>query len=240
MNSVTRSVLPDPCRRGDGLRLRRLGLADYETVWREMQAYTDSRNEASEDQLWLVQHPPVFTQGQAGKAEHVLAPGDIPVIQVDRGGQVTYHGPGQLVAYPIFDLKRMRLGVSELVNGLETAIIHTLADFDIQADRIEGLRGVWVSREKIASIGIAVRRGITFHGLALNYDPDFSHFDMINPCGLEGVKMTSISKITATQTSPVLLRQSLAKHISQLFNLDLHPWSLEQAAALVNNPSKRS
>ncbi len=196
--------------------------------------------------LMLLEHEPVLTMGRRSQESEILATREclkdqgISVHRIERGGLITYHGPGQLVAYPIFDLKRMRLGVSELVNGLETAIIHTLADFDIQADRIEGLRGVWVSREKIASIGIAVRRGITFHGLALNYDPDFSHFDMINPCGLEGVKMTSISKITATQTSPVLLRQSLAKHISKLFNLDLHPWSLEQAAALVNNPLKRS
>ena len=196
--------------------------------------------------LILLEHEPVLTMGRRSQESEILATREclkdqgISVHRIERGGLITYHGPGQLVAYPIFDLKRMRLGVSELVNGLETAIIHTLADFDILADRIEGLRGVWVSREKIASIGIAVRRGITFHGLALNYDPDFSHFDMINPCGLEGVKMTSISKITATQTSPVLLRQSLAKHISQLFNLDLHPWSLEQAAALVNNPLKRS
>ncbi len=196
--------------------------------------------------LMLLEHEPVLTMGRRSQESEILATREclkdhgISVHRIERGGLITYHGPGQLVAYPIFDLKRMRLGVSELVNGLETAIIHTLADFDIQADRIEGLRGVWVSREKIASIGIAVRRGITYHGLALNYDPDFSHFDMINPCGLEGVKMTSISKITATQTSPVLLRQSLAKHISQLFNLDLHPWSLEQAAALVNNPLKRS
>ncbi len=196
--------------------------------------------------LMLLEHEPVLTMGRRSQESEILATREclkdqgISVHRIERGGLITYHGPGQLVAYPIFDLKRMRLGVSELVNGLETAIIHTLADFDIQADRIEGLRGVWVSREKIASIGIAVRRGITYHGLALNYDPDFSHFDMINPCGLEGVKMTSISKISATQTSPVLLRQSLAKHISQLFNLDLHPWSLEQAAALVNNPSKRS
>ncbi len=196
--------------------------------------------------LMLLEHEPVLTMGRRSQESEILATREclkdqgISVHRIERGGLITYHGPGQLVAYPIFDLKRMRLGVSELVNGFETAIIHTLADFDIQADRIEGLRGVWVSREKIASIGIAVRRGITYHGLALNYDPDFSHFDMINPCGLEGVKMTSISKITATQTSPVLLRQSLAKHISQLFNLDLHPWSLEQAAALVNNPLKRS
>jgi lipoate-protein ligase B len=204
------------------------------------------KSSAQPEILILLEHEPVLTMGRRSQESEILATREclkdqgISVHRIERGGLITYHGPGQMVAYPIFDLKRMRLGVSELVNGLETAIIHTLADFDIQADRIEGLRGVWVSREKIASIGIAVRRGITFHGLALNYDPDFSHFDMINPCGLEGVKMTSISKITATQTNPVLLRRSLAKHLSQLFNLDLHPWSLEQATALVNTPSKRS
>jgi len=204
------------------------------------------KSSAQPEILILLEHEPVLTMGRRSQESEILATREclkdqgISVHRIERGGLITYHGPGQMVAYPIFDLKRMRLGVSELVNGLETAIIHTLADFDIQADRIEGLRGVWVGREKIASIGIAVRRGITFHGLALNYDPDFSHFDMINPCGLEGVKMTSISKITATQTNPVLLRRSLAKHLSQLFNLDLHPWSLEQATALVNTPSKRS
>ena len=196
--------------------------------------------------LILLEHEPVLTMGRRSQDSEILATREclkeqgISVHRIERGGLITYHGPGQLVAYPIFDLKQMRLGVSELVSGLEAAVINTLADFSIRAGRIEGLRGVWVGREKIASVGIAVRRGISFHGLALNYDPDFSHFEMINPCGLEGVKMTSISKVTATPTDPVLLRQALAGHLSQLFNLELHPWSLEQASALANIAPKKS
>ncbi len=201
------------------------------------------KGSAQPEILMMLEHEPVLTMGRRSQDSEILATRKclteqgISVHRIERGGLITYHGPGQLVAYPIFDLKQMRLGASELVNGLETAIINTLADFDIQAVRMEGLRGVWVGKEKIASIGIAVRRGITFHGLALNYDPDFSHFEMINPCGLQGVKMTSISKITATPTNPVLLRKALAGHLSKLFNLELHPWSLEQAAALVHDYS---
>jgi lipoate-protein ligase B len=204
------------------------------------------KGSAQPEILMLLEHEPVLTMGRRSQDSEILATRKclkeqgISVHRIERGGLITYHGPGQLVIYPIFDLKQMRLGVSELVNGLETVVMNTLADFSIQADRIEGLRGVWVGKEKIASIGIAVRRGITFHGLALNYDPDFSHFEMINPCGLEGVKMTSISKITATPTNPVLLRKVLAGHLSKLFNLELHPWSLEQATALINTASKRS
>lgn len=193
MNSVTRSVLPDPCRRGDGLRLRRLGLADYETVWREMQAYTDSRNEASEDQLWLVQHPPVFTQGQAGKAEHVLAPGDIPVIQVDRGGQVTYHGPGQIVAYPLIDIARKGIGVRDLVCRIEESIIRVLAFYGVRGERIAGAPGIYVGGAKIASLGLRVRRGRCYHGLAFNIDMDLEPFQRINPCGYSGLQVTQLS-----------------------------------------------
>ena len=200
------------------------------------------KNSAQPEILMLLEHEPVLTMGRRSQESEILASRKcleeqgISIHRIERGGLITYHGPGQLVAYPIFDLKRMRLGVSELVNGLEAAVIHTLDDCGVRADRIEGLRGVWVGREKIASIGIAVRRGITFHGLALNYDPDLSHFEMINPCGLEGVKMTAISKITATSTDPVRLRQLLAGHLSKVFNLEMRPWSLEQARALVGTP----
>ena len=193
MNAVTRSVSLDPRRRGDGLRLRRLGLADYETVWREMQAYTDSRNEASEDQLWLVQHPPVFTQGQAGKAEHVLAPGDIPVIQVDRGGQVTYHGPGQIVAYPLIDIARKGIGVRDLVCRIEESIIRVLAFYGVRGERIAGAPGIYVGGAKIASLGLRVRRGRCYHGLAFNIDMDLEPFQRINPCGYSGLQVTQLS-----------------------------------------------
>jgi lipoyl(octanoyl) transferase len=179
---------------GDQILLRRLGLADYEPVWRAMQAYTDERNESSGDELWLVQHPPVFTQGQAGKAEHVLAPGEIPVIQVDRGGQVTYHGPGQIVAYPLVDLRRKNLGVRDFVHRIEESIIRVLAHYGVTGERISGAPGIYVSGEKIASLGLRVRRGCTFHGLAFNIDMDLEPFRRINPCGYSGLRVTQLSR----------------------------------------------
>lgn len=193
MNAVSRSAAPDPGRNGNRFRLRRLGLADYEPVWREMRAYTDSRSEASEDQLWLVQHPPVFTQGQAGKAEHVLAPGDIPVIQVDRGGQVTYHGPGQIVAYPLIDIARKGIGVRDLVCRIEESIIRVLGFYGVPGERIAGAPGIYVGGAKIASLGLRVRRGRCYHGLAFNIDMDLEPFQRINPCGFSGLQVTQLS-----------------------------------------------
>jgi lipoyl(octanoyl) transferase len=175
------------------LRLRRLGIADYERVWREMQDFTDSRDESSGDELWLVQHPPVFTQGQAGKAEHVLAPGDIPVIQVDRGGQVTYHGPGQIVAYPLVDIRRKGITVREFVRCIEESIIQVLAQYSVKGERIEGAPGIYVAVDKVASLGLRVRRGCTFHGLAFNIDMDLEPFQRINPCGYAGLQVTQLS-----------------------------------------------
>lgn len=191
--------------------------------------------------LILLEHEPVLTMGRRSQESEILATREclleqgISVHRIERGGLVTYHGPGQLVAYTIFDLNRMRLGVSELVNGLESAVIDTLSDFDIQGGRIENFRGVWVGRKKIASIGIAVRRGITFHGLALNYDPDLAHFEMIRPCGLEGVKMTSIARISRSPVDPIRLRKMLAGNLSRLFNLELQPWSLGQARGFIDS-----
>jgi lipoyl(octanoyl) transferase len=179
------------------LQLRRLGLSDYEPVWRAMQAFTDARNESSIDELWLVQHPPVFTQGQAGKAEHVLAPGSIPVIQVDRGGQVTYHGPGQIVAYPLVDIRRKRIGVKEFVHRIEAAIIEVLAGYGVNGERIPGAPGIYVDGEKIASLGLRVRRGCTFHGLAFNIKMDLEPFQRINPCGYSGLRVTCLSRLAA-------------------------------------------
>lgn len=177
------------------LYLRRLEIADYEPVWREMQAFTDSRDKQTPDQLWLVQHPPVFTQGQAGKAEHVLAPGDIPVIQVDRGGQVTYHGPGQIVAYPLIDIRRKGIGVREFVNRIEEAIIGVLSRHGVQGQRVEGAPGIYVDGNKVASLGLRVRRGCTFHGLAFNIDMDLEPFLRINPCGYAGLRVTQLSDL---------------------------------------------
>jgi lipoyl(octanoyl) transferase len=183
------------------LRLRRLGLADYEPVWREMQAFTDRRGAATADELWLVQHPPVFTQGQAGKAEHVLAPGDIPVIQVDRGGQVTYHGPGQIVAYPLVDIRRKGIGVRDFVHRIEEAIIRVLAHYGVRGERIEGAPGIYVNGDKIASLGLRVRRGCTFHGLAFNIGMDLEPFQRINPCGYAGLRVTQLSALARVQFS---------------------------------------
>jgi len=143
--------------------------------------------------LWLVQHPPVFTQGQAGRAEHLLAPGDIPVIQVDRGGQVTYHGPGQIVCYPLIDIVRLQIGVRALVCGIEKAIIDVLKSYDVDAQLVEGAPGVYIDGVKIASLGLRIRRGKSFHGLAFNVDMDLEPFQRINPCGFRGLQVTNLS-----------------------------------------------
>jgi lipoyl(octanoyl) transferase len=185
------------------LHVKRLGLADYEPVWRRMQEFTDHRDEATPDELWLVQHPPVFTQGQAGKAEHLLAPGDIPVIQVDRGGQVTFHGPGQIVAYPLLDITRMHLGVRDLVNRLEQAIIQVLANYRVAGERMEGAPGIYVKGDKIASIGLRVRKGRTFHGLAFNIHMDLEPFQRVNPCGYAGMKVTQLADLAEVEYSEV-------------------------------------
>ena len=175
------------------LRVRDLGRVAYAPVWEAMQAFTDARDADTPDELWLVEHDPVFTLGQAGKAEHVLVPGDIPVLKVDRGGQVTYHGPGQLVAYPLLDLRRLGLGVREYVCRIEQAIIDTLAGWGIHAQRRAGAPGVYVdSGAKIAALGIRVRHGRSFHGLAFNIAMDLEPFRRINPCGYAGLDVTSV------------------------------------------------
>ncbi|WP_300619257.1 lipoyl(octanoyl) transferase LipB [Dokdonella sp.] len=172
--------------------VRRLGRQPYEPVWHAMQAFTDRRGPETTDELWVLEHDPVFTLGQAGKWEHVLMPGDIPVVPVDRGGQVTYHGPGQIVAYPLFDLRRLKIGVRELVNRIEQAIIDTLGEWNIVALRRDGAPGVYVGEAKVAALGLRVRRGCSFHGLAFNVDMDLEPFHRINPCGYEGMAVTQV------------------------------------------------
>jgi lipoyl(octanoyl) transferase len=175
------------------LLIRRLpGRSPYEPVWRAMQAFTDARTAQTPDELWVVEHEPVFTLGQAGKWEHVLNPGAIPVVPVDRGGQVTYHGPGQIVAYPLIDLRRAGIGVREYVQRIEQAVIDTLAEWNIVAGRRDGAPGVYVNGAKIAALGIRVRRGCTFHGLAFNVDMDLEPFHRINPCGFQGLQVTQV------------------------------------------------
>lgn len=170
------------------------GAADYLATFEAMKQFTDSRTGATPDELWLLQHPRVFTQGQAGKAEHVLAPGDIPVIQVDRGGQVTYHGPGQWVLYLLVDLRRRNLGVRALVTLIEESLVELLAAYGIAAAPRADAPGVYVNGDKIASLGLRVRRGCSYHGLALNVDLDLEPFQRINPCGHEGLRVTSMAE----------------------------------------------
>lgn len=174
------------------LVVRHLGLVDYQPTLEAMRQLTRERDERTPDEIWLLQHPRVFTQGQAGKAEHVLAAGDIPVVQVERGGQVTYHGPGQLVAYLMLDLRRLDLGVRELVTTMEQGLVDLLAGYGIEAAPKADAPGVYVAGDKIASLGLRVSRGCSFHGLALNVDMDMSPFLRINPCGYAGLKMVQM------------------------------------------------
>ncbi len=180
------------------LLIRTLGRQPYLPVWHAMRAFTDARDADTPDELWLLEHDPVFTLGQAGKREHVLAPGEIPVIPVDRGGQVTYHGPGQIVAYPLLDLRRLGIGVRDLVCRIEQAIIDTLAHWNIVAARREGAPGVYVGDAKIAALGLRVRRGCSFHGLAFNVAMDLEPFRRINPCGYAGLAVTQVVDLGGT------------------------------------------
>ena len=186
-----------------------------------MQRFTDARGDATTDEVWVVEHEPVFTLGQAGKDEHVLAPGDIPVLHVDRGGQVTYHGPGQIVVYPLLDLRRLGIGVRDYVCHIEQALIDTLDEWNIVAQRRDGAPGVYVGDAKIAALGIRVRRGCSFHGLAFNVALDLEPFHRINPCGYAGMAVTSVLDLGGPSgidaVKPVLL-----SHLARQFGLELH------------------
>ena len=175
--------------------IRELGLQPYQQVWQQMQAFTDQRTETSEDELWLLQHPPVYTLGKNAKVEHILDPGAIPVIQSDRGGQVTYHGPGQIIVYTLLDLNRMRIGVRGLVTRIESSIIELLKDDGVTANARAQAPGVYVDGKKIAALGLRVRRGRSFHGLALNVDMDLEPFSRINPCGYQDLEVTQLSDL---------------------------------------------
>ena len=192
--------------------IRRLGVANYDPTWRAMQDFTQSRDQSTPDEIWLLEHPPVFTLGLAGKPEHVLDAGDIPVIPVDRGGQVTYHGPGQLVAYLLLDLKRRGYGVRELVRRMEEAVIGLLAEDGIAAERKSGAPGVYVDGAKIAALGLRVKRGCCYHGLALNVDMDLEPFSRINPCGYPGLAVTQ-TKDLGVRDSIQEVSDRLVKHL---------------------------
>lgn len=207
----------------DTILIRNLGLQPYAPVSQEMHDFTDRRDDDTPDEIWLVEHPPVFTQGQAGKAEHVLAAGDIPVIQSDRGGQVTYHGPGQQVMYVLINLKRRKIGVRELVTLLENAVINTLAQLDIVANARPDAPGVYVDGKKICSLGLRIRKGCSFHGLALNIDMDLAPFMRINPCGYAGMEMTQVSKLVEN-ASMDKIRTILIQHFLALLNNPPHQY----------------
>ncbi|WP_435004370.1 lipoyl(octanoyl) transferase LipB [Xanthomonas arboricola] len=205
-------------------QLRDLGRQAYAPVWRAMQRFTDARDEATADEVWVVEHAPVFTLGQAGKPEHVLAPGEIPVLQVDRGGQVTYHGPGQLVVYPLLDLRRLKIGVRDYVCKIEQALIDTLGEWNIVAERREGAPGVYVGGAKIAALGIRVRRGCTFHGLSFNVAMDLEPFHRINPCGYQGLQVTSVLDLGGPSGMDAV-KAVLLDQLARQFGLVLQPVS---------------
>ncbi len=195
------------------ITMRSLGIQPYTETWEAMKAFTANRSNDTLDEIWFLEHPPVYTQGQAGKPEHVLNPRNIPIVQSDRGGQVTYHGPGQLVVYFLIDLNRKKLGVRTLVCLLEKMLIRLLANFNVQAETKSGAPGVYVNEQKIASIGLRVRKGCTYHGIALNVDMDLTPFLGINPCGFEALKMTQlkdyVNAVTVEQVEMMLKHDCL-------------------------------
>lgn len=192
--------------------LRWLGSAPYEPTWRAMQAFTEQRGPQTRDEIWFLQHPPVFTLGMNAAREHVLAPGDIPLVQIDRGGQVTYHGPGQLVVYPLLDVRRLGLGVRQLVIALENAVIALLASWSIQAVGRRDAPGIYVSGRKVASIGLRIRRGCSYHGMAFNIAMDLEPFRRINPCGFRGLEVTDLRAL-GVAAEPRAVAELLAPHL---------------------------
>ncbi|ALO46806.1 lipoyl(octanoyl) transferase LipB [Pseudohongiella spirulinae] len=212
------------------LVLRQLGLQDYIPVFHAMREFTNHRQTDTPDELWVLSHPPVFTQGQAGKAEHLLAPGDIPVVQIDRGGQVTYHGPGQLVIYLLIDVRRADIGVRDLVSLIEQSIIETLSSLGINAQTRDSAPGVYVNDAKIAALGLRIRRGCSYHGLSLNVDMNLQPFARINPCGYQGMEVTQVRDLIDTRecglTDSVDLMSAVEKLLLQalIARLPAHGW----------------
>lgn len=194
--------------------VRRLGRVAYEPTWRAMQAFTAARGPETPDELWLLEHPPVYTLGLAGRREHILRITDIPVISIDRGGQVTYHGPGQIVAYLLLDLKRRGYGVRELVTRMEQAVIDLLAGYGIEGRRRDRAPGVYVAGKKIAALGLRIRHGMSYHGLALNVDMDLAPFTHINPCGYQGLEVTQLADLGVTE-SPDQVAERLRLHLEK-------------------------
>lgn len=214
-----------PCGKKGLLQVKCLGLSEYQPTLEAMRQFTQTRTAQSPDQLWLLEHPPVFTQGQAGKDEHLLDVGDIAVVASDRGGQVTYHGPGQLIAYTMLDLQRLGIGVRDLVSILECVLINFLARYGVEGKTKSGAPGVYVGDKKIASLGLRVKKGCTFHGLALNVDMDLSPFERINPCGYPGLDMTQLVSHSAMPVSVESLAMPLAKCLAVHFDLSIESFA---------------
>lgn len=204
--------------------LKWLGRVEYEPAWRAMQRFTDERDVSVRDEIWFLEHPSVFTLGLNGKPEHVLAAGDIPVVQIDRGGQVTYHGPGQLVVYPLLDLRRYTLGVRELVMALEAAVIDTVAQWGISAVARRDAPGVYVQDRKLASIGLRIRRGCCYHGLALNVSMELEPFQRINPCGYQGLQVTDLARLGVVSTTQQLAQQLAPQLLMRLGLSSVPAW----------------
>lgn len=202
--------------------IKNLGLQPYQQTWQAMQDFTQQRHADTPDEIWLVEHPAVFTQGLNGKAEHILQTSDIPIVQTDRGGQITYHAPGQAIIYVLFDLKRAKLGVRALVSELENSLIDYLSQLGIQANARQDAPGVYVNQQKIASLGLKIRKLRSYHGLALNVNMDLSPFQLVNPCGLQGMQMTQLAALIQPTPSPLqaakkvaeILKNRLQKHLS--------------------------
>lgn len=205
------------------LLVRQLGQRDWQPISDAMHRFTDQRNNDTPDEVWLVEHNPVFTQGQAGKAEHLLMPGAIPVVQSDRGGQVTYHGPGQQVMYVLIDVKRRKLGVRQLVTALEETVVATLGDYGVTAHARPDAPGVYVGEEKICSLGLRIRKGCSFHGLALNVAMDLAPFLRINPCGYAGMRMTQLAQFQPGVTTADV-QPRLVQHFARLTGFAQSEW----------------
>ena len=218
--------------------VRQLGLAPYEPTWRAMQAFTDRRDSSTADEIWLLEHPPVFTLGLNASREHLLSPGDIPVVQIDRGGQVTYHGLGQLVVYPLVDLRRLRMGVRELVMALENAIIGYVAELGLAAQGSREAPGVYLGAAKLASLGLRIRRGSSYHGLALNVSLDLEPFQRINVCGHRGLQVTRLAdhsaRFAADDAVPAAAA-GLTPHLLRQLKLEPHHSDINTALQAVNS-----
>mgnify|MGYP001817018665 FL=1 len=219
------------------LVIRELGLQSYEPVWQSMQQFTNTRDETTADEIWFTEHESVFTLGLNTQPEHLLAPGEIPVIQIDRGGQVTYHGPGQLMIYPLIDLRRAGLGVRDLVTALEQSVVDLAAEYGIEAASRCDAPGVYVDGVKLASVGLRIRRGASFHGMALNVDMDLEPFSRINPCGFKGLELTDLARLGA-ERDLTAVRDRLLPHLLRHLRMDyaLSSLSLSGVPTSLQNP----